>query len=185
MADTEYTKATIAALVDGSLGPVREREMMRRGKDPDRFDKYIAVLQDRVPWRDRILLRLGIHLYIVRKQDASIVARCECGFEFGDYRVNWKLHSLIRVRSTQEELEEIYPWPRTPSPGWCEVREYYCPECATQLSVEGVPPGYPSVFEMLPDLETLYRDWLGKPLQDKLELVDKTCEVLESWTVGE
>jgi acetone carboxylase gamma subunit len=181
MPDTEYAKATIAALIDGKLGPEREREMMRRAKDPDRFGKYLTVLQERVPWPEPILLRLGVHLYIVLRDDASIVTRCECGYDFGDYRVNWKLNSLIHVRSSREELEEIYPRPRTPLPGWCEIREYYCPECATQLCVEGVPPGYPPVFELLPDLDTLYRDWLREPLDARVQFTDKTYEVLEGW----
>jgi acetone carboxylase gamma subunit len=27
-----------------------------------------------------------------------------------------------------------------------------------------VPPGYPVVFDFLPDLETFYRDWLDREL---------------------
>jgi len=45
-----------------------------------------------------------------------------------------------------------------------ELREYFCPGCKSQLDVEAVPPGYPIVFNFLPDLEAFYADWLGEPL---------------------
>jgi acetone carboxylase gamma subunit len=34
----------------------------------------------------------------------------------------------------------------------------------TQLEVEAVPPGYPVVFDFLPDIDTFYEKWLGKPV---------------------
>ncbi len=39
-----------------------------------------------------------------------------------------------------------------------------CPGCRTQLEVEAVPPGYPVIFDFEPDLETFYREWLGREL---------------------
>ncbi len=45
-----------------------------------------------------------------------------------------------------------------------EIRELICPGCATLLEVEAAPPGTPIVFDVLPDLETPYRDWLKTPL---------------------
>lgn len=32
--------------------------------------------------------------------------------------------------------------------------------------VEAIPPGYPVVFDFLPDLETFFRDWLGMELPE-------------------
>ena len=52
-----------------------------------------------------------------------------------------------------------------PDPRWNELREYYDPVSMTLLDVESVPPGYPVVHEFLPDLETFYADWLGRPLE--------------------
>jgi acetone carboxylase gamma subunit len=76
------------------------------------------------------------------------------------------------------------PAPGCPEPGWQEVREFFCP-CpnAEQLAVEVVPPGYPVIFEMLPDLDTFYREILGKPLPDEAPewYADKTSEVTAQW----
>jgi acetone carboxylase gamma subunit len=61
------------------------------------------------------------------------------------------------------------------------VREYYCPGCSTQLEVEAVPRGTPPDFEFLPDLDTFYRDWLGKPLPNAVPFEDKTLDTVRSW----
>jgi acetone carboxylase, gamma subunit len=86
----DYDQKTIADLIDGKLGWPELHEMMSNYKDPDRFDKYLAVLQERAPWDEKILLPLGPHLFIVRKDDGAIVTKSTSGFEFGDYRENWK-----------------------------------------------------------------------------------------------
>ncbi|MBU4175754.1 MAG: acetone carboxylase subunit gamma [Actinobacteria bacterium] len=160
----EYERETIEKLIDGKLSWPEVKGIMSAYKDPDRFDKYIAILQDRVPWEDRILLPLGLHLYIVEKEDGERVVRCDCGHEFGDYRENWKLEALIYVRDTEEKLQEVYPPLMHSDPEWIVLREYYCPGCRTQLEVEALPPGYPVVFDFQPDLETFYREWLGREI---------------------
>src|SRR6267378_2545008 len=85
--------------------------------------------------------------------------KSDCGQEFGDYRENWKLSALIRVRKTNESLEPLYAGPRKPDPNWMEIREYICPKCGTLLEVDAVPPGYPVIFDFLPDLEGFYEGW--------------------------
>jgi len=160
----EYDRETIEKLIDGKLSWPEVKGIMSAYKDPDRFDKYIAILQDRVPWEERILLPLGLHLYIVEKEDGERVVRCDCGHEFGDYRENWKLEALIYVRDTEEKLQEVYPPLMHSDPEWTVLREYYCPGCRTQLEVEALPPGYPVVFDFQPDLETFYREWLGREI---------------------
>jgi acetone carboxylase gamma subunit len=62
-----------------------------------------------------------------------------------------------------------------------QLREYYCPGCGAQLEVEAVPRGCPPDFEFLPDLDAFYRDWLGRPLPDEKEFVDKTLETVQGW----
>src|SRR5437870_1021741 len=83
--------------------------MQRSPKDDDRFEKYLKILQRRVQWKERILLPIGEHLYIVEKENEDRVVKCDCSHEFGDYRENWKLEALIYVRDTENKLEEIYP----------------------------------------------------------------------------
>jgi acetone carboxylase gamma subunit len=161
---TSYDKATIADLLDSKLPWPQLKAMMSNFKDPDRFDKYVEILQERVSWHDRILLPLSPHLYVVQKPDGRIVTKSTSGFEFGDYRENWKLKARIYVRKTAEAYQEIYPRMMHANPSWMEFREFYDPIDGTLLDVEAVPPGYPIVHNFQPDLEVFYREWLGRPL---------------------
>ena len=100
----------------------------------------------------------------MQKPGGQRVVKCDCGHEFGDYRENWKLAAQIYVRDTEEAYTEMYPEMMHALPEWMELREFFCPGCYALLEVEAVPPGYPIVFDFLPDLETFYREWLGKDL---------------------
>jgi acetone carboxylase gamma subunit len=161
---SEPTKETLERMIAGRSSWDELVSVMRADKEPDRFRKYREVLQARVRWPERILLPLGDHLYIVQRADGTRVVKCDCGHEFADYRTNWKLEALVRVRNTEPAISEIYPRVMGCDPQWMELREYFCPGCLTQLDVEAVPPGYPVVFNFLPDLDTFYAEWLGEPL---------------------
>ena len=184
-------KEKIRLLVDGQLPEDQVKDLIRiPAKDPDRFWPYLQVLQERVVWDATILLRISEHLYIVRKEEGgkgdkaiSRVVKCDCGHEFGDYRMNWKFRSMLAVRKTTPELEEVYNAGIMPNPEHLEVREFYCPGCSTQLGVEVAPHGYPIVFELLPDLDSLYREWLGRPLTDESPdwFQDRSATVTAVW----
>jgi acetone carboxylase gamma subunit len=161
---TAYSKDVIRDLMQGTLPWHDTKRVMSAYKDDDRFFKAIAVHQERVTWKDRILLPIGEHLYIVQKGEER-VTKCACGHEFGDYRKNWKLAASIYVRWDEESLREIYPTSDLCDPEWMEIREFLCPGCFTLLEVEACPPGYPVLHEFEPDLEAFYRDWLGQPLE--------------------
>jgi acetone carboxylase gamma subunit len=176
-----YETAELERLIDGTLPWPRVQEIMKHAKDADRFEKWVAILQARVPWRERILLPLTPSLFIVQKGRERIV-KCRCGHEFGDYRVNWKLAALIYVRDSEEALREVYRGREQPDPAWVQIREYYCPGCGTQLEVEAVPRGCPPDFEFLPDLDTFYRQWLDRPLPDEQPAVDRTLDVIREWS---
>jgi acetone carboxylase gamma subunit len=175
-----YSKEDLRDLYDGRLPWHKTFEIMSKPKDDDRFDKYIEILQERVPWLERILLPLGEHLYVVDKAGERIV-KCDCGHEFGDWRQNWKLNALIFDRDDTEKLEEIYPGLKCPDPNLCEVREFYCPGCGSLLKVEAVPVGHPIIFDALPDIDSFYREWLGRPLPDEKEFRDMTYQVTREW----
>ena len=132
-----YTKQDLQDLYDGRLPWPKVKEIMSWPKDDDRFSKYIEILQERVPWSERILLPISEHLYVVEK-DGERIVKCDCGQEFSDYRANWKLEALIFVRDNHAKLEEIYPGAKCPDPSLCEVREYYCPGCGAMLKVESL-----------------------------------------------
>ncbi|MBI2876809.1 MAG: acetone carboxylase subunit gamma [Candidatus Tectomicrobia bacterium] len=175
------SKEIIGDLIDGKLDWNRVKSLISGYKEEDRFAKYLAVLSERVPWTERILLPLTEDLFIVEKGGERIV-KCRCGHEYGDYRKNWKLEALIHVRETEEEIQELYPYPSRPDPQYCEIREFYCPTCGTQLEVETVPYGYPLVFDFLPDLDTFYREWLNQPLKDEKEFKDLTYDAVKGWS---
>lgn len=160
----KYDKATIEELIDGTIDFFQLKEMLSSFKDPGRFDTYLEILQERVPWEDRILLPYSLHLYVVQKSDGQRIIKCDCGHEFCEAHDNWKLHALIHVRETDEKLQVLYPELLAPDPQWQVIREYYCPGCATQLEVESVTPWYPVLHDFDPDIEGFYEEWLGRPV---------------------
>ncbi len=182
------TKENIRLLVAGKLPWEEVKKILRLSpKDEDRFWNYLDVLQDNVPWKDRILLPLTDHLYIVAKKGGGRVVKCQCGQEFGDYRVNWKLSCRIRIRRSRKEMAEVIPMDEAVyNADLVEMREYYCPGCLAQLAVEVIPMGYPPLFDMLPDLDVFYREWLGKPLPDESPdwFQDKSSDLTGQWAKG-
>ncbi len=161
-----YDKKTLERMVDGKLPWSELKPIISGRKDSNRFDLILEILQKRMPWKEKIILPLHEHLQIVSKEGERIV-KCDCGYEFGDYRENWKTKCRIRVRETVEEIEELYPRHMGSDPEWMELREYFCPGCFTLLDVEAVPPGYPTIFNFLPDIDTFYEKWLGRKAPDR------------------
>lgn len=183
--DERVSKEHLKLMVEGKLAWEEVKKMLRlRPKDKDRFWKYLEILQERVPWKDKILLRISDHLYIVAKKGGGRVVKCDCGHEFGDYRANWKLSCRVYARRTREEMAEVISIEEALlNTDLVEMREFYCPGCFALLGVEVVPVGYPPIFEMFPDLDTFYRDWLGKPLEDQRPdwFQDRTLDVPAKW----
>jgi len=162
---TSYSKEVLKDLIDGKLSKDRIRQIMIDAKDAERFEKIIEMLQEEMSWKERILLPLSDRLFIVQKGKERIV-KCSCGNEFGDYKQNWKYKSLVYVRDSIEKIEDLYPGFSHPDMEWVELREYICPGCGAVLETEPVPPGYPTLFDFEPDLETFYGEWLGKALPE-------------------
>lgn len=163
----KVTKEMVADLVDEKLSRAQVRAIQSGQKDADRFEKYVEVLQERVPWDDPIVLPFGDRLYIVAKGGGSYMIKCHCGHELCSYEENYKLHARINVRDSFESLREIYPEMMQGDPEWSTLREYFCPGCFGLLEVEAVPPAYPIVHDFVPDLEGFYADWLGRELPDR------------------
>ncbi len=155
-------RETLAALLDERLSRREIRGIQSGYKDPDRFDKWISVLQDRVPYDDPIVLPMGEGLNAVRASDGELAIRCDCGHDFCHPSRNWKMEAVVRIRDTEESLHEIFPGYAAGDPEWVELRELFCPSCARQLEVDTYTPGYPVVHDFLPDIEGFYRGWLGR-----------------------
>jgi acetone carboxylase gamma subunit len=169
----------IERLIENKAGDREIFEVIASEKDPETaFDAILNYFQKKVPWSEKILLPLSKHLFIVCKNGKPIV-KAACGYEFGDFRINWKVFCKVIVRDSRESLEEIYPPLMHCDPEWMEIREYICPGCGKILSVEAVPPGYPPVFEFLPDIVTFYEKWLGREFPcGKVEFRDLTPEFI-------
>lgn len=176
----EFDKADIEKLIDGVLPWPATQDMLKSSKDTNRFDKYVEIMQSRVDFSDPILLPLTPNLFIV-SEGGNRVVKCKCGQGFGDYRVNWKISALIRVRDDEASISEIYVGREMPDPKWMQIREYICAGCGSQLEVEAMPRGCPPDFDFLPDLDTFYSEWLGRPLPDTSEYVDKTLDTISEW----
>jgi acetone carboxylase gamma subunit len=176
----DFHKADIEKLIDGVLPWPATQDMLRSAKDTDRFDKYVEIMQARVDFKDTILLPLTPKLFIVASDNGRVV-KCQCGHDFGDYRSNWKLSALIRVRDDEASMSEVYLEREAPDPAWIQLREYICGGCGSQLEVEAVPRGCPPDFEFLPDLDTFYSEWLGRPLPDSVPMQDLSQDKIDGW----
>jgi acetone carboxylase gamma subunit len=158
-------RETLEAMLDEKLSRREVKEIQSGYKDPDRFDKWLSILQERVPWDDPIVLPLGEALYVIRRlTDGELVIRSEAGHDFCRFDDNWKMHAPVFVRDSDELLGEVYPKMAHCDPEWMELREFYCPKSGRLLEVEAVTRGYPVVHDFLPDIEGFYGGWLGREL---------------------
>jgi len=156
-------RETLEALYDEKLSRREVKDIQSGYKDPDRFEKWIALLQDRVGWEEEIVLPLGEALYVVRRgADGELVIRSEAGHDFCRYDENWKMHAPVFIRDSDELMREVYPEMAHCDTEWMELREFYCPASGRLLEVEAVTPGYPVVHDFLPDIEGFYGGWLGR-----------------------
>jgi acetone carboxylase gamma subunit len=92
-------------------------------------------------------------LYLVLK-GKKVIVKCFCGYEFGDYKENWKLNAVVYPRNPEDN--EIFPKPLGADSNWVTMREFYCPGCGVQLEVEVVPHGHPIVFNAELNIEDFY-----------------------------
>jgi N-methylhydantoinase B len=162
---TTLERETLEAMLDEKLSRREVKDIQSGYKDPDRFDKWLSILQERVAWDDPIVLPMGEALYVIRRHsDGELVIRSEAGHDFCRFDENWKMHAVVFIRDSDELLGEVYPKMAHCDPEWMELREFYCPKSGRLLEVEAVTRGYPVVHDFLPDIEGFYRGWLGREL---------------------
>jgi acetone carboxylase gamma subunit len=161
---TEVTQATLADLLDEKLSRRAVKDIQSSIKDPDRFDKWVALLQERVDYDDPIVLPYGEGMNVVRTPEGDLMIRTDAGADLCRADQNWKLHVPMFVRDTDDLYREVYPKLGHPEGTWQELREFYCPLSGRLLETEAVPPGYPVMHEYLPDIEGFYSGWLGREI---------------------
>ncbi len=80
-----------------------------------------------------------------------------CRQDLGTAHDSYKKGCLIAHRDPREVhppvVEGEYGF--APDPEWCRIVEFYCPNCATLLEVEYLPPGHPLTHDIELDLEAL------------------------------
>ena len=151
--ETGWSKEILKQAIEGTADPQVVRRMQIEEKDEHIFEKILEIEQERVSWAERIVVPLQENLYVVLKDGAKIV-KCFCGYEFGNYKENWKLEAMVYERNPEDE--EIYSYPRGADGNWVVLREFYCPGCGHQFEVELVPHGYPIIFNSQPDIEGFF-----------------------------
>jgi acetophenone carboxylase len=84
--------------------------------------------------------------------------RCRrCDHDLGSARRNYKESCAVADRDPREIHEAVVDGEYTfaPDPEWCRIVEFYCPNCATLLEVEYLPPGHPITHDIELDIDAL------------------------------
>lgn len=97
------------------------------------------------------------------------LCRC-CGHVVGPARENYKHGLLVYERDPREIhrpiLDPKYEFTFAPDPDWIRIVEYYCPQCATMMEVDYLPPGHPLPHDLELDIDALKVQWADRePLE--------------------
>lgn len=93
---------------------------------------------------------LTLYLKVVKASGGKKVTVCsKCGHLYCEADENFKLYSLIYDR----DPKEIQPGLLGPDKDWMIYREFYCPDCGTQIEVEPTPQGTPILHSIEVDLQ--------------------------------
>ncbi len=89
-----------------------------------------------------------------------------CNHEIHSARENYKEGLLVYVRDPREIHRPIldperYEFTFAPDPNWVQIIEYYCPQCATMMEVEYLPPGHPPKYDMQFDIDAMKARKIG------------------------
>ncbi|MCS0502072.1 acetone carboxylase subunit gamma [Ancylobacter mangrovi] len=80
-----------------------------------------------------------------------------CDHDLGPARASYKEGCLVADRDPREVHEPVVEGEYTfaPDPEWCRLVEFYCPNCATLIEVEYLPPGHPITHDIELDIDAL------------------------------
>jgi acetone carboxylase gamma subunit len=80
-----------------------------------------------------------------------------CGHSLGSARGNYKHGCVVWERDPTEIHRPMVDGHYTfaPDPRWCRILEFICPQCATLLEVEYLPPGHPITHDIELDIDAV------------------------------
>lgn len=83
-----------------------------------------------------------------------------CNHDIENARENYKQGLMVAQRDPREVHrplinEERYEYTFAPDPEWCRLVEFYCPNCATLMEVEYLPPGHPLTRDIELDIDAM------------------------------
>jgi acetone carboxylase gamma subunit len=107
-------------------------------------------------------VKVRITEYLDIDLDRELWCCNRCGSELGPARESYKQFTLVYDRDPRE-IHRPYIGPESsqfghtcsPDPEWCRILEFYCPNCATMIEVEYLPPGHPPTHDIELDVDAL------------------------------
>lgn len=89
------------------------------------------------------------------------VCRC-CNHVIESAHENYKKGCLVYDRNPHEIQPPVIDAEYTfsPDPEWIRYVEFYCPECATLIETEALPPGHPITHDLELDISALKEKYL-------------------------
>jgi acetone carboxylase gamma subunit len=105
-----------------------------------------------------VLLRITENLDIDVRSERW---RCHrCSQDLGSARESYKCGCLVSARDPHEVHFPMGPDPEfnfSFDPAWMMIVEFYCPQCATLVETEYLPPGHPLTWDIQLDIDALRR----------------------------
>ena len=97
------------------------------------------------------------HLDVDLEAESWICRSCDTNLIDADEP--YKKGCLVAARDPDEvhraTIDEKYNF--APDAEWCQIVEFYCPECGAMIENEYLPPGHPITEDIMLDLEDLRR----------------------------
>lgn len=88
-----------------------------------------------------------------------------CQHTLAPASANYKTGTVV----TERDMTEVHPplvedqqYSFSPDPDYCRLLEFYCPNCATLIETEYLPPGHPITHDIELDLEKVKQKYLSK-----------------------
>lgn len=104
-------------------------------------------------------MRRRITEYLEIELDTEMWHCVNCGAALSSARANYKEGCLVWERDPTEVHRPMVDGDYTfaPDPRWCRILEFICPQCATLIEVEYLPPGHPVTHDIELDIDALKR----------------------------